>query len=138
MQISRVASRFGAGPWWVEMALWDLVGQAAGLPIWRLWGGGAARLTAYASTGELRSPEARAEACLALRAEGFRAIKLRIHHQTVAEDVAVVEAARRALGPDTALVVDANPGLDAPPRWRFRRAPETWRGLAPPGGAWVE
>jgi L-alanine-DL-glutamate epimerase-like enolase superfamily enzyme len=138
IDVIRRADRFGAAPWWLEMALWDLVGKAAGLPIWRLWGGGSSRLLAYASTGEVRSPAERAEASVRLVEAGFRAIKLRIHGETVREDVAVVEAIRRAVGPNVALMVDANQGMPTTPRWTFRRALETCQALAPLGVAWLE
>jgi L-alanine-DL-glutamate epimerase-like enolase superfamily enzyme len=138
IDVIRRADRFGAAPWWLEMALWDLVGKVAGLPIWRMWGGGASRLLAYASTGEVRSPAERAESCVRLVESGFRAIKLRIHGETVREDVAIVEAVRRAVGPDVALMVDANQGLPTTPRWTFRRALDTCAALAPLGITWLE
>jgi L-alanine-DL-glutamate epimerase-like enolase superfamily enzyme len=138
IEVIRRADRFGATPWWIEMALWDLVGKAAGLPIWRMWGGGSARLLAYASTGEVRSPEERAESCLALVEQGFRAIKLRVHAATLREDVAMVEAVRRAVGPAIALMVDANQGLPTTPRWTFRRALATCEALAPLDVTWLE
>ncbi|HLA19055.1 MAG TPA: mandelate racemase/muconate lactonizing enzyme family protein, partial [Dehalococcoidia bacterium] len=52
---------FVGRPWPVEVALWDVIGQATGQPIYRLLGGGADKLKAYASTGELRSLGARVE-----------------------------------------------------------------------------
>jgi len=136
IDVVRRATRFGAAPWWVEMALWDLVGKLAGLPLWRMWGGGTPRLLAYASTGELRSAEARAQDCVRLREAGFQAFKLRLHHESLREDVAVVEAARHAVGPDVALMVDANQGLPTTraglrtARWRRARR---WHRWASPG-----
>jgi L-alanine-DL-glutamate epimerase-like enolase superfamily enzyme len=138
IDVIRRADRFGATPWWIEMALWDLVGKVANLPIWRLWGGGSSRLLAYASTGEVRSPDARAESCLRLVEMGYQAIKLRVHAATLREDVAMVEAVRRAVGPEIALMVDANQGMPTTPRWTFRRALETCKALAPLGIAWLE
>src|SRR5689334_16092597 len=63
-----------AGPPWaslpaacaIELALWDLVGKAAGLPLYQLWGATTDRLRAYASLVEVRSPERRAEDALRL------------------------------------------------------------------------
>jgi L-alanine-DL-glutamate epimerase-like enolase superfamily enzyme len=138
IDVIRRADRFGAAPWWLEMALWDLVGKAAGLPIWRLWGGGSSRLLAYASTGEVRTPDERAESCLRLVEQGFRAIKLRIHGETIREDVATVEAVRRAVGSGVTLMVDANQGMPTTPRWTFRRALETCEALAPLDITWLE
>jgi L-alanine-DL-glutamate epimerase-like enolase superfamily enzyme len=66
---------FHAGRYWpLEAALWDIVGQASGLPVATLFGGFADRLPAYASLGEIKTPEARAEDALALRDQGFRAL----------------------------------------------------------------
>ena len=71
---------FHAGRYWpLEAALWDLAGQAEGVPAARLLGGSQDRLPVYASTGTLLAPGARAETAVALREEGFRALKLRIN-----------------------------------------------------------
>src|SRR5207247_7283205 len=88
----------------VEPALWDIIGKAAGLPVWRLLGGARTRVRAYASTGELRSGEQRAEDVAARVEEGFSAVKLRIRFMTVEEDVAVVRTVREA-HPDVTLMV---------------------------------
>src|SRR5579875_1281700 len=70
---------FHAGRCWpLEAALWDIAGQALGVPVATLLGGARDRLPAYASLAELRAPEARAEDAHALRAAGFRAVKVRI------------------------------------------------------------
>src|SRR5215470_967861 len=56
---------FHAGRYWpLEAALWDIVGQACGQPVSVLFGGCTDRLPAYASWGEMRAPEARAESAL--------------------------------------------------------------------------
>ncbi len=112
--------------WHIEMALWDIIGKAAGLPVYKLLGGARDRLTAYASTGELKTPERHVETCQQLKELGFSAIKLRVRHPTIAEDVAVVEAVREEFG-DLTIMVDANQGwrvhgLGPYPEWDFKRA----------------
>src|SRR5690242_21105036 len=70
---------FHAGRYWpLEAALWDVIGQVTGQPVSVLFGGARGRLPAYASFGEARDPQARAEAGLAAKAAGFRAMKIRI------------------------------------------------------------
>ena len=111
----------------VEIALWDIIGKAAGLPVHKLLGGARDRLDAYASTGALKPPQAHVDMCEQIRSEGFRAVKLRVRHPTIAEDIAVVEAVRSALGDDLTIMVDANQGwrvhgLAPYPEWDFKRA----------------
>ena len=88
----------------------DVVGKAAGQPLYRLWGGYTDRIKAYASCCEVRSGAARAEDALAFRERGYRAVKLRLHAWTVKEDVAQVEAVRRAVGDTMEIMVDATGG----------------------------
>jgi L-alanine-DL-glutamate epimerase-like enolase superfamily enzyme len=142
-----------AGPPWaslpaacaIELALWDLVGKAAGLPLYQLWGATTDRLRAYASLVEVRSPERRAEDALRLLEMGYRALKLRLHSETLAADVAQVEAVRRAVGDRMEIMVDANqaqepgtPGAENGPTWDYHRALATCRALAPLGVRWLE
>ncbi len=70
---------FHAGRYWpLEAALWDIIGKAAGQPVSALFGGASKRIPAYASFGETRSPDERADAAVAAKEAGFRAVKIRI------------------------------------------------------------
>lgn len=106
--ILRSAARDGSYPWAVEMALWDIIGQAAGLPVYRLWGGYQQTLPAYASLAEIVPPEEQIERLHALRERGFRAAKLRLRRPDIKEDVAMVQAVRAEFGDSFDLMVDAN------------------------------
>ncbi|MER5439450.1 mandelate racemase/muconate lactonizing enzyme family protein [Streptomyces sp. NPDC002790] len=133
-------------PWVVGVAVWDAVGKACGRPLHQLWGGERTAIRAYASFGEVRDRHQRADDALQVVAEGFTGIKLRVHADTIAEDVAQVAAVREAVGPDVTLMVDAN---QAAASWRYRpdgsrmiwdfeRALTTAREFADLGVAWLE
>jgi L-alanine-DL-glutamate epimerase-like enolase superfamily enzyme len=134
---------FHAGRYWpLEAALWDLAGRALGVPVATLLGGARSRVPAYASLGELRPPQQRAEDAQELVAAGFRAVKVRIARERIAEGVATVAAMRDAVGGDLQIMVDLNqwwrmagdiaPGLDPP---RARRVIDALAGL---DVTWVE
>jgi len=134
--------QLGMRAWHVEPALWDIIGKKAGLPVWRLLGGARTRVRAYASTGELRSGEQRAEDVAARIEEGFTAAKLRIRFMTVEEDIAVVRTVREA-HPDVTLMVDANMGWRTHgfaeyPEWDLARAVRTARELEDLDVTWLE
>lgn len=127
----------------VDIALWDVIGKACEQPLYKLWGGGRDRVPAYASMVLLSTPEERAALAAQLKAEGWQAIKLRIHHETMAEDIHTVAAVRKAVGDEMAILVDANqaqssgnwqPGV----LWDYRRALETARALQELGCQWLE
>jgi L-alanine-DL-glutamate epimerase-like enolase superfamily enzyme len=87
----------------VDIALWDIAGKAAGTPLYRLLGGAErTSLAAYSSLLRCTGPQAVAESCGEAVANGFRHIKL--HEITVP----AVQAARAAVGPDVALMLDTN------------------------------
>lgn len=104
--ISFHSSRF----WPLEAALWDIIGQACGQPVATLFGGFSNRIPAYASCGELKAPDARAESALALQAEGFRALKIRIHPDRLRDGIDGIRAVRRAVGSSMDIMVDLNQG----------------------------
>src|SRR4029079_5173255 len=85
------------------------------------------------------------EDALAFRERGYRAVKLRLHAWTMKEDVAQVEAVRRAVGDTMEIMVDANqaqapgtPHLTEGPVWSYERALRTCRALADLDVTWVE
>jgi D-galactarolactone cycloisomerase len=100
------ASRY----WPLEAALWDIVGQVAGLPVATLFGGATDGIPAYASCGSLLPAAARAESALRLRDEGFRALKIRVDPDHLEAGLAAVRATRVAVGDTMAIMVDLNQG----------------------------
>lgn len=134
---------FVGRPWPLEVALWDIIGKVTGQPIYRLLGGGVDRLKAYASTGELRSPEERVKAVQQMVAEGFRAVKLRFHSPDWRDDIRVLEAVRKAVGDKIDIMVDANWGWRIAPdrqphRWDLKTAIAAAREMERLGVYWLE
>jgi D-galactarolactone cycloisomerase len=134
---------FHAGRCWpLEAALWDICGQALGVPCATLLGGAADRLPAYASLGELRSPQARAEQAQELRELGFRALKLRAARERLDEGIACVAAVREAVGDALEIIVDLNQWWRMPGDVAAGLAPQAARRvverLAEYGVLWVE
>ena len=97
----------------LDMAAWDALGKAAGLPLCVLLGGSVGAVPAYNSNGLwLHEPKAvAAEAIELLDEGGFRALKLRLGRGRVQDDLATLQATREAIGEDVALMVDFNQGL---------------------------
>ncbi len=97
----------------VDMALWDLRGKSLARPLHRLIGACRTAVPTYASGGlwlGASIDELVAEAKAFVRA-GFRALKMRLGKPRLEEDVERVGAVRAAIGPDIALMADANQGF---------------------------
>jgi D-galactarolactone cycloisomerase len=112
----------------IDIALWDIKGKHFGAPVHQLLGG-AVRLEAPAyATGLYRRqsgspPEYLAEEAASYVAEGFRAVKLKVGFG-VEEDAAAARAVRDAIGPDVALMIDANHAYDRVAATRLGRMVE--------------
>ena len=118
----------------LDIALWDVLAQAAGLPLAVLLGGTLAPVPAYNSNGlGLIPPEKAADEALELLAEGgFTALKIRVGRDRAADDLAALHAVRNAVGDDIKLVADYNQGLS------LDQALERGRALDAEGLTWIE
>ena len=124
----------------IDIALWDLLGQASGQPVGRLLGGRYRdRVLPYASI-LMDEPEILRDRLLAVREAGFRAIKMGwgpFGRRSAALDERIVATAREAVGPDVLLAVDAG-GSDAFWPGTLKWALRTARMLAAHDIAWFE
>ena len=124
----------------IDIALWDLLGQATGQPVGRLLGGRyRERVQPYASL-LMDEPAKLREHLLRVKAQGFRAFKIGwgpFGRRRAAVDRAIGAAAREAVGPENKLMVDAG-GSDA--HWcnGYKWALNTARMLAEYDVHWFE
>jgi mandelate racemase len=97
----------------LDMAMWDALAKAAGLPLAVLLGGTIGPVPAYNSNGLwLIDVAALAAEAGDLVSEGaFKGLKLRLGRDRLADDLAAIEAVRDAVGSDLKLMVDFNQGL---------------------------
>jgi mandelate racemase len=106
-----------------DVACWDALAIAAGKPLVTLLGGEPRPIPAYNSNGlGLMAPEAAADEAEKLLAGGFRAVKLRLGHPTLAADLAALRTVRRRLPEAIALMVDFNQALSLEEALRRGRA----------------
>lgn len=111
----------------VDIALWDLRAQVAGLPLCTLLGAPARPVAIYGSgrSGNRLGVGELVERTESYVAEGYRAVKLRVGARPPEEDLARVAAVRAAVGDTVRLMVDANERLDLPAaRWLAVRLEE--------------
>lgn len=107
----------------MDIALWDIAGKAAGLPIHRLLGSYRDSVRAYASSPVLSSKEAYADEAAKFKSEGWTAYK--IHPPTdPALDIEVCQAVRKAVGADFTLMLDPTWAYQYPEALRVGKAIE--------------
>ncbi len=117
----------------MDIALWDLKARRAGLPLWRILGGANPLVRAYAGGIDLDfTIDALLEQASGFEKAGFRAIKMKVGRERIAEDVERALAMREFLGPDFPLMADANM------RWTVDQAIRAARRLAPADLFWLE
>jgi mandelate racemase len=97
----------------MDMAAWDALAKASGVPLCVLLGGSVGPVNAYNSNGLwLQAPQVVAAEASALRDEGgFTALKLRLGRDRASDDLAAIHAIRAAVGDDVELMADFNQGL---------------------------
>ncbi len=117
-------AQFGIGA--VDMALWDILGKAAGLPVYKMLGAAHDRMPVYSMCGwyyeDDRDLTIYKKAIEDRLAEGFRAIKVKTGRGSFEEDMERLRTARKTAGPDVRIMVDANQGLDRNEALRRGRA----------------
>jgi D-galactarolactone cycloisomerase len=119
----------------VDIACWDIVGKAAGLPLWRLFGGFRDRVPYYVTCAYYRDGKDLAELrdeIQTLKAQGHTRFKAKVGGLTLAQDLARLEVVRDTIGPDCDLMVDVNRGWDLPTAIEGARLIEALR------PAWLE
>jgi L-alanine-DL-glutamate epimerase-like enolase superfamily enzyme len=100
----------------IDLALWDIKGKATGLPVWKLLGGGFhQKIRAYASSLFGATPQETGDRARRFRNAGFDAVKFGWDPmgKDAKTDVALVQEARKGLGPDAYLMIDAGLVWDA-------------------------
>jgi L-alanine-DL-glutamate epimerase-like enolase superfamily enzyme len=107
----------------VDIALWDIVGKVAGLPVHRMLGTTRTKIAAYASSGTLASSDLYVEQALAVIEKGFTGYKLHPPLDLRA-CVDVCVAVRKAVGPDVKLMIDPTGAYDFPAAVYLGRAIE--------------
>lgn len=116
-----------------DVACWDALSLAAGLPLASYLGSQPRPIPAYNSNGlGLIPPAQAAEEAEALLEHGFRAVKLRLGRSTAAQDLEVVRAVRRRLPDTVELMADYNQALTV------TEAIRRGRGLDGEGLSWIE
>ncbi|MGH7314101.1 MAG: enolase C-terminal domain-like protein [Candidatus Rokuibacteriota bacterium] len=107
----------------VDVALWDLGGKIAGLPVHRLLGSYRETIPAYASSAVLATPQEYAAEAARFKAEGWTAYK--IHPPTTpAVDIEVCRAVRQAVGNGYTLMLDSTWAYQYPEALRVGHAIE--------------
>ena len=119
----------------VDIALWDIKGKAANMPVYKLLGGYTNKARCYVTGGYYQ--EGKTESDLVRECEGYAdmgytAIKLKVGGVGLEEDIRRVEAVRSALGPGIDIMLDANEGWDVPTSIRAAKS------LEPVGIYWLE
>lgn len=101
----------------VDIAMWDIMGKAAGQPLFRLFGGYRAEVPCYVTCAYYRDgkglDELREEMEM-LRGQGHRAFKAKIGGAPLGEDMARLRVVREVIGEDADLMLDVNGAWDLP------------------------
>jgi mandelate racemase len=117
----------------LDVACWDALSQAAGVPLASYLGGAPKPIPAYNSNGlGLMPPEACADEAEQLLEGGFRGVKLRLGYPTLEGDLAAFRAVRKRLPSDIAIMTDYNQALSVNEVLNRGRAFDT------EGLAWIE
>jgi L-alanine-DL-glutamate epimerase-like enolase superfamily enzyme len=119
----------------VDIALWDIIGKAAGLPLYRLFGGYRSEVPCYVTCAYYRDGKTKSELTdemEMLKAQGHTGFKAKAGGLSLAEDMERLALVREIIGDDKNLMVDVNRAWDLP------TAIEAARLLEPLRPRWLE
>lgn len=119
----------------VDIAAWDIVGKAAGLPLYRLFGGYRSEVPCYVTCAYYRDGKDMAELrdeMEMLKAQGHRGFKGKVGGAPLKEDIERMALVREVIGDDKELMIDVNRG------WDLATAIEGARLLEPLRPRWLE
>lgn len=117
----------------IDLALWDIAGKHTGLSVAALLGGPVRDTLVWHATLSIGEPAAMAAEARAAVAAGHTELKMKVGAARLADDVNRIMAVREAIGPDIALMVDANQGWRDP-----ATAIRAIHAIAPAAPVWVE
>lgn len=112
----------------IDIAVWDVKAQALGVPLYKALGASRDHVRGYGSGGWAPGDEAEAEMA-GYAAKGFRAVKMRVVGRdgfSIAKTLRRVQAARRGIGPEVELMIDAHGSLDVSTAIRLAKALEPY------------
>jgi D-galactarolactone cycloisomerase len=119
----------------IDMALWDIAGKSAGMPVYQLLGAENKPVFTYGTGGYYIEGEkltACADELAGFVERGYKAVKLKTGAGTIADEVQRIRATRAAIGPDISLMLDMNAAYDLPTCIEFAHA------VAPFNIFWLE
>ncbi|MBS1825505.1 MAG: hypothetical protein JST93_09310 [Acidobacteria bacterium] len=127
----------------LDIALWDIIGKALGQPLYRVWGAYTSKVQPYAATVHfIKTAQQRVDDALKFYELGFRAIKLRLHKLTIPEDLEMPRKVIDAVRGKMDVMVDANHAgkrkTDPPPVWDVERSKRTALALEEMSLFWLE
>lgn len=108
----------------IDVALWDAIGQALGVPLWKLWGGYRNSVPVITIGGYYAEDADITAEVRGLVDAQFAGMKFKVGGMSPEEDAERVRTARRAAGDDFDLAVDANQGWTPAQAIRFARLVE--------------
>ena len=119
----------------IDLALWDIAGKAANMPVYRMLGAQNKPVFTYGTGGyyiEGQKLTACADELAGFVTNGYKAVKLKTGAAPMADEVKRIAATRAAIGPDVSLMLDMNAAYDLPACIEFARL------VAPYNIFWLE
>jgi len=113
----------------VDIAVWDIIGKAMNLPVYKILGACSEHIRVYAAGGYYEEGKGLRELAKEMEEyiqEGFRAVKMKIGGVPMRQDAERVRAVRDAVGPDVDIMIDANNAWNAYDAIKFGRMVEKY------------